>query len=338
MKEMLAAVLSEKFQVVKTAENLNTPLGLARLVLKELSVKTDVLLVEMGAYQRGDIKTLCAIARPDLSVLTGINASHLERFGSLANTVSAKFEIVENSKASAPAVLNGDNELIVSNYKDHLAGRTPLFYGFNKQAQFQIKENRFLKNKLAREVNLEDPQGKSYTFLVPLLGRYAAATLGACLSVARHFKLSPEEVKQGLIMLRPIKHRLEPFRAPHDVLIIDDSYNGNEHGALEAVSLLQEFPERRRVYVTPGLVELGSQMESAHFALADKLKTAVELVVLIRSEGARLLQERLLNSGFPVERLIVFDSAPEAHAGLSAIIKGGDVVLFQNDLPDNYTL
>ena len=132
MKEVLAAVLSEKFKVLKTPENINTPVGIGRLILKELSSDTEIFIVEMGAYQRGDIRALCRIAQPQIAILTGINEAHLERFGSMENTIKAKFEIVQHAKPDALIVLNEENKLVKDNYQKFVGARRVEFYSQTK--------------------------------------------------------------------------------------------------------------------------------------------------------------------------------------------------------------
>src|SRR3989344_1493164 len=123
MKLALVAVLDEKFRGLAAPENINTPVGIARLLLEKLTDEIQVLIVEMGAYQKGDIAELCALTPPDVAVLTGINEAHLERFGSLANTVATKFEIVDKAKPEAFVVVNGDDVNVEQNAAAHLSGR-----------------------------------------------------------------------------------------------------------------------------------------------------------------------------------------------------------------------
>ncbi|MDD4761930.1 MAG: Mur ligase family protein, partial [Candidatus Pacebacteria bacterium] len=148
MKEMLFSVLSEKFKIAKTPENINTPLGIARFILRELPLETEIFIVEMGAYKKGDIKELCLLTPPDVAVLTGINESHLERFGNLSNTISAKFEIVRFSKTNASVFLNADDSKIVANFERYLENRKVLFFSSkpNHLSKFNPRGIKFLED------------------------------------------------------------------------------------------------------------------------------------------------------------------------------------------------
>src|SRR3989338_5586080 len=127
-KECLAPILSEKYNVLKTPENINTPVGISRLVIKELNEQTQILVIEMGAYQTGDIKEICQIAAPDIAVLTGINEAHLEMFGSIENTIETKFEIAQFAKPDALVVLNEDDALVKNNFAKYVGNRKVLWY------------------------------------------------------------------------------------------------------------------------------------------------------------------------------------------------------------------
>ncbi|MBU6415220.1 UDP-N-acetylmuramoyl-tripeptide--D-alanyl-D-alanine ligase, partial [Patescibacteria group bacterium] len=229
MKEALAAVLSEKFKVLKTLENINTPLGVSRLILDKLTADTEIFVVEMGAYQKGDIQTICDIVPPDISIVTGINESHLERFGSIENTIKTKFEIVEATKRAGLVVLNADDKLVAAHYQEYIKGQKICFYASrnNPLVPYQISEMRFFEDGSGISFNLASRERNFGTIKIPLLGEYAAGIVMACVCIARELGMSNGEIQRGIANIKPISHRLEPIRGASGVLVIDDSYNGN---------------------------------------------------------------------------------------------------------------
>ena len=310
MKECLAPILSEKYRILKTPDNINTPVGISRLILKELNHKTEILIVEMGAYQKGDIQELCEIAPPDIAILTGINEAHLELFGSIQNTIETKFEIVKFAKPQATAVLNEDNDLVKNNFAKYAGNRKVLWYRNSE--------------------NL--PLGAT----TPLLGRHIAAVLNACVLIAKELNLSDDEIRRGIAKIQPIAHRLQVIENPNGITVIDDSYNGNPAGVAEAVAVLSGFQGRRKVYITPGLVEMGPQAPAVHRKIGEQLAAVADQVILIRNSVTPYIAAGLKDKGFADSSIIWFATAPEAHAALGQILRSGDVVLFQNDWPDNY--
>lgn len=338
MKEILATVLAERFTVLATPDSVNTSVGIARLILEKLSAETEVFVVEMGAYRAGDIRALCALTPPDISVVTGINEAHIERFGSIANTIHTKFEIVRHAKNNAVAILNADDKRIRNGYKAELRGHTAVFYGRKDKelSRYSMENIRFEEGGLRQSFALVNDEGEAYRLTTPLLGDYAPATVMGAVCVAETLGMTRVEIAHGVAMTRPARHRLEPFNAVNGVLVIDDSYNGNPDGSREAVRVLARFKNRRKLYVTPGLVEMGKMSAEIHRTIGKELAAVANIVILIKNSATVYIAEGLAGADFKKQNIRWFASAGEAHAALPAILKGGDIVLFQNDWPDNY--
>lgn len=310
VKEFIASVLKEKFEVLVTPENINTPLGISRLLLKSLNDKTQWLVVEMGEYYRGDVKEICKLTPPDISVVTGVNEAHLERLHTLANTLMTIFEVVQHAKPEALAILNADDTSINSHFKT--------FVGSHPVTWYSAKDNE---------------RGEYPT---KLLAHYAQGSAMAAVCIGRRLGLTNEQILHGVANVEPISHRLQPIESKGGVLVIDDSYNGNPAGVHEAVQVLKKYQDRRRIFITPGLVEMGKQSESVHVSIGKELAHAANLVILIKNSVTPSIAAGLTMEGFAKENIIWFNTAPEAHAGLKDILKSGDVILFQNDWGDNY--
>lgn len=308
MKEIVATMLSEKYKVLKTPENINTPLGIARLIMSKLDDSIKVLIVEMGEYTRGDISDICSFVKPQTAVITGINEAHLERMGSLENTTAAIFELAQHMNQQGLLVLNGDNALIRENY-----------HKFCTTQKIELVSSK-------KEIALKSG----------LLGNYAKGMLQAGAHIARYLGMTEEEIEKGALAVKPLPHRLEPIEGVRGVLVIDDSYNGNPEGVLEAIHVLNSYKGRRKVFVTPGLVETGDKNESVHKAIGKELSSVADKVVLIRNSATPHIAKGLTEHGFAERNILWFGSASEAHAAMGTIIEPNDVVLFQNDWPDNY--
>jgi UDP-N-acetylmuramoyl-tripeptide--D-alanyl-D-alanine ligase len=310
MKECLASVLSEKFKVLSTPENINTPVGISRLILDKLTSDTEIFVVEMGAYQRGDIKSLCEITRPDIAVLTGINQAHLERFGSIENTIAAKFEIVSSSKINALVVLNEENKLVKDNYQKFLGSRKMFFYNNSKQDISEIN--------------------------IPLLGTFVPSIINGCVIIGKELGMGESDILSGIQKIKQIPHRLQLINPTNGVTVIDDSYNGNPDGGREAIKVLGTFNDKRKIYLTPGLVEMGEDSKSIHLKIGQQLAKVADLVILVKNSVTPFIAEGLKIESYLPEKIMWFDSALSAHEKLKEILKPGDVILFQNDWPDNY--
>lgn len=338
MKAVIATILAERFAVLATPESVNTPIGIARFISEKVTPETEVLVIEMGAYHIGDIRELCALTPPDIAVLTGINEAHMERFGSITNTVYAKLEIVRYAKKDAVTVLNIEDKRIRAEFAEHLDGRTAIFYGdvMGDMARYRITDVRFELDGLRQSFSFINAYGEAYRLTTPLLGGYAPATLMGAVCVAETLGMTRTEITHGVAMARPVTHRLEPVSVASGILVIDDSYNGNPDGAREAVRVLARFKGKRKIYVTPGLVEMGVRSAEIHRAIGTDLASVADIVILIKNSATGFIAEGLKAGDFKSKDIVWFDTAADAHAALPAILKSGDVVLFQNDWPDNY--
>lgn len=332
MKEMLKQVLSIKYKVLSTPDSVNTPVGISKFILKYVSDETQILILEMGEHYKGDVKEICSIAQPNTSVITGINESHLERMGKFENIVETIFEVTQNSKEDGIILLNGEDINVVENYKKFILPQQKILI-YKKQDVASAKFN---------EVNLgwELEHAKMGKMFVKLLGEYAVANVGAIINMATEFGLSPEHIKIGVETIKPVSHRLEPIKSAGNVLIIDDAYNGNPKGVEEAIKLLSRFTGRRKVYITPGLVEMGSSSQAVHTEIGKQLAEVADVVVLIKNSVTPFIEEgvKSVNQlvGKSVSQIIWFDTAQEAHAALGKILQQNDVVVFQNDWGDQY--
>lgn len=333
MKEMLGTVLAEKFRVQKTGGNVNTVLGVANFILSQLKSSTEVFLVEMGAYQKGDIAELCRLTPPDVAVLTGVNEAHLERFKTLANTLAAKLEIVSGSKKNALIAVNLP-DIPMSIAKD----KQIVFYNSPK-SQLSVKNIHFSVDSLTTEFDLFEKNVLLAHLKTHLLGDYAARNAAAVFAVSKFFKLSLGEFTRGFEKIQPLPHRLQPQINPEGkFIVIDDAYNGNPEGVRAAVRILASFPKNRwrRIFFTPGLVEMGRRKNEVHEEIGHNLASVADLVILIKNSATPSIEKGLLAAGFDPVKIIWFSTPQAAFANLKNLLRANDVLLIQNDWPENY--
>jgi UDP-N-acetylmuramoyl-tripeptide--D-alanyl-D-alanine ligase len=324
LKEILALVLGSGFKVVKTPNNVNTDLGIAYFILSHQAeiAAADFFIVEMGAYQIGDIAQVCALVHPQYSFLTGINESHLERFGSLANTIKAKFEL--GKRTAKKVILNLTDQNVKTNY-----------------ARFKLPDHLGIDDAAVSDIKiLPDFAGLSfrydgYDFSTPWLARHNIILMAMALALAKELGLDLAKAAAPLASAPFIKNRLEPIRNnASKLLVIDDSYNGNWSGFVSGLEVLDRASGRRLV-ITPGLVELGDKKEERHREIARLYASKnLDLVLLIRNSATEYIIDEFDKIGF--SKYKVYPDALSAHQDLGAVLRAGDTIIFQNDWPDNY--
>lgn len=339
VKEVLAAGLAASRKVLKTPENINTPLGIARLILKELNPTIEFFIVEMGEHYPGDIKRICRLTPPDIAIVTGINEAHLERLQSIEQTAGTIFEIIDYSKPNSRAVLNADDARVGEYYTRRYSTRPAQWYSYRNHSRcpFQITRHEFLEDGAGQHFSLAR-QGRSLgDFTTKLLGVYAIGATIAALTAGDQLGVSSDDIRRGLASLKPIAHRLEPLLNRHqNILVIDDSYNGNPAGVHEAIAVLERFKTRRKIFITPGLVEMGERAQAVHEHIGRALARVADRVILISNSVTPAIAAGLTAEGFETGKIVWFPTAQAAYASLGYILQPNDVILFQNDWGDNY--
>ncbi len=339
MKEVLKSVLQEEFETLAVPDSVNTPVGIARFIDQRVDEDTRVLILEMGEHYEGDIRGLCGMFKSDIGVMTGINESHLERLGDIGATIRTIFELASGIEKDGFLVLNADDERIRENFKKFTKGQELIFYtsSGSELAGYKVKNHVFMTDELVNRFELDSGADSLGKFDTKILGEYIIGTVGAAAMLALRLGMSRDKIEKGVKNILPVKHRLEPIiNKEQDILVIDDSYNGNPDGVKEAIKLLAKFKDRRKVYLTPGLVETGARAKEIHVEIGRQLGRVADLVILIENSVTPFISEGLRAADFDSKNVIRFNSAKEAHESLGKILKRHDVILFQNDWGDQY--
>ncbi|MEX0593570.1 MAG: UDP-N-acetylmuramoyl-tripeptide--D-alanyl-D-alanine ligase [Balneolaceae bacterium] len=334
-KFMIRDLLSERYRVCATPGSYNTPMGVCKVINQDLDAQHQILILEMGARYEGDLSELCDIAEPQISVVTNVGLAHLETFGSQDAIAREKSVLAQRVRPGGLVVLNGDDERVAG--MASLAGHARV-----------VRTGKSAGTVWAGEP-VYGPDGMSFTLFwrnmeeviesvdvqMKLLGRHNVENflLAAAVALAEGIRL--ETIAVSARRIQPVEHRLE-LRKQGDVTIIDDAFNSNPAGAREAIRVLSSFQSGRRILVTPGMVELGDAQEEEHLGLGRWIgQTPLERVYLVgeRQTASILKGIRETGSDLSVE---VVASLEEANRKIRNDLLAGDVILYENDLPDSY--
>jgi UDP-N-acetylmuramoyl-tripeptide--D-alanyl-D-alanine ligase len=333
-KGYVAHLLAGSRTVLASPASFNNRAGLARAVNENLAEGTDVFVAEMGTYAKGEIAALCSWLAPAIAVITAIGPVHLERFGSEERIVEAKAEILERARV---AVLNIDDPRLAA-----------LATGAEERG---LRVRRVSESDAGADVRVSE-SGEGLTLFVDGLER-ARGPLGprpgnvACaVAVALEAGLPLEEIGRRFGSLPGAAHRLEQGTGAGGVVVLDDTYNANPAGARAALRALEALapPAGRRVVVTPGMVELGRRQEEENRLFgAAVAAVASDLVVVGRTNRRALLAGAAgaLGGGdgaapAPMLRWQVVRQREQAVDWVRRQLGAGDIVLYENDLPDHY--
>ncbi len=319
-KDMIAAVLSMKLNVLKTEANFNNEIGLSQTLLK-INDTHQAVVVEMGMRGRGEIAGLAGIALPTVGVVTNVGETHLERLGSIENIAAAKAELIEALDGNGMAVLNGD-DLYARAMHAQTAARV-VYYGLNPQAEVRAAN---LKTS-AQGVSFDCMAGNvSFPVTVPIPGIHNAYNALAAIAVGLELGIEPAEVAQGIRRYSPGKMRLD-IRQYGDITVIDDTYNASPLSMSAAIEVLGSVAKGRKLAAIGDMLELGTAAHSAHAKVGEHLASVGVEVVLTLGEMARVTGETALRQGVPVA--IACQDHAEAIGELRRRLLPGDTLLIK---------
>lgn len=330
-KNIVTSLLEEKYITVMTPKSYNTTLGVVKAIRENVKPYTEIFVCEMGAARLGEIKEICSIATPDISVITSIGPQHLTSFKSMENIQKGKFEIVTYSKTSAKAILNLDNEYIKDGVEKYAKDREIIDYSFSGNTRYKV-ENISMSEKGSV---FEIVEGNNRLNIeTKLLGKHNIYNIVCAVAIARELGMTDEEIIKGVKKIRPVEHRLE-LKYMGGILALDDSFNSNPEGSKAAIETLEMFKDKYKVLVTPGMIELGEKTEELNEKMGE-YASALDFVILVGEITTKAIEKGLKNKKYT--NYIVVDSVYDAFVKLQQmqLEHSNLIALFENDLPDSY--
>ncbi len=328
-KFILNRILSEKFNTVCTPKSFNTPLGVVRTVRESIKPNTQIFICEMGAKNIGDIKEICDIAHPKYGIITSVGAQHLETFKSVDNVFKTKFELADEvSKNNGVCIANLDSIGIserISQRKDVLV--------FGDNTDYRAENVNYGADGSTFDLVLKDDR---ITVNTRLLGKHSVADILSACVIAHILGVSAEDIKFAVGSLKPTEHRLQLKSFKNGSLLIDDAYNANPEGCLEAVKVLSSFDGMKKVIITPGLIELGVKEYESNYSLGLAAAKYCDIIILVGKNRSKPMIDAINTTDFNKENVYVVSSFAEGMNIYLPIADKNSILLIENDLPDNY--
>ncbi len=333
-KFCVGAVLAADRPTLVTPASFNSYLGVVRAINEHLHPEHRAFVAEMGMFRRGDIEELCELTHPRIGVITAIGPMHLERLGSIEAIEAAKAELMEALPADGRLITNADDPRCLA-----IAGRAhvpvTLFGVDNPDAQVRATDVGLLGGRTELTIQLDGAEQVRVS--AQLLGRHNVYNMLAAAAVGHALGVAPSTIARAIGSVSAPEHRLAPIQNPAaGVVVIDDAYNSNPDGAAAALEVLRDHAATRRLLVTPGMVELGELEEQLNRRFGEQAAAVCDLVVLVGGSRTQPIHEGLISAGMASKDVHVVADLAEATGLLGRITRAGDVVLFENDLPDTY--
>ena len=293
-KDMVAAVLGEKFKVLKTDGNFNNEVGLP-LTLLRLNGSHELCVLEMGMNHFGEIEYLADIVEPDVAIITNIGDAHIENLGSRENILKAKCEIFSHMGAQGYVVLSGDDPLLSA-----LRGTLPfetVFCGTGQGLEYQAC---CVESDGERSVRCEvKTPDSAFPVEIPALGSHMLYPTLMAAAVARHFGMTGAEIAQGVLRFAPTKMRMNIIKRGDGITILNDTYNANPQSMRAAVEVLSKAGGDYKVAVLGDMFELGALAPTLHAGVGAYLgKAGIDALVAV-GELARDIYVAARDAGVP---------------------------------------
>lgn len=320
-KDMVASVVEQNYNVLKTMGNYNNHIGvpLTILGLKEHTA----LVVEMGMSSLGEIRTLTNIAKPTIAVITNVGTAHIGNLGSRENILKAKLEIIEGLQKDGVLVINQDNDLLQAWNQTQNKCKVATF-GIKNQSDNMGKE--IVQQERSSEFTAV-VENKELAVSVPVAGIPFVYNALCAITVGKLLAIPEEKILVGIREFELTKSRMETFENANGVTIINDCYNANYDSMKAGIEYLCGLSGKRKIAVLGDMLELGEYSKQLHEKTGNKIANhAVDILITVGKE-ARYIQQEAVNSGMKKEMTKHCETVEEAISFLQERLQKEDVVL-----------
>ena len=336
-KEFLSTILSYKFKVLKTKEHQNSEMGVPKCILNNLDKSHEVFVVEMGSYNKGGIKLLSDIVKPEIGIVTGVDEQHLALFGSLDNLLSAEGgkELADALPKNGLLVLNGDNKYCLNLYKktDWPAGPRKKIYTLKRDRvnsdiwadEITIKKDHISFIALTREK-------EAAPFNIKVLGKQNVQNILAAILTASELGMNFNEIIAGSKNIKQEQCGILLKNGKHGIKIIDSSYSSNPSGVIADLEYLSVFPKKKAI-IMPCLIELGEKSAEIHEKIGRKIGEVCDMAIITTKEKFGAIKEGALGAGMEEKNIVYCEKPEEISTRISIFCAKGDAVLLEGRVP-----
>lgn len=331
-KSMLAHILQFDAPTLAATGSINTLMGITRHIREELVTGHKYMVVEMGAFKTGSIRRLCQLTPPSAGLITAVGDMHLERFGSPEQIVKAKSELAQAIPAGGLLVVNADSPgaLTIARGATHCR---VLLYGeaSTEPLATRVGEIEFSMQGTSFVLHAK---GKDYRCFTPVHGRPIVLNLAGVFTLATALGVEADVAVAAMRTLTPVSNRLEVVEE-RGVTWIRDAYNSNQFGFRAALEVAAALRVARRFLATPGCIELGAQQFDVNRALSAAAAAVCDNTLVVADTNREAFVAGHRDAGREA-RLVPVANRTEAFRWIEQTVKGGDLVILENDLPDLY--
>ena len=345
-KEFLSTILSKKFKVLSTKDHQNSEIGVAKCILEDLKPSHQIFIAEVGAYNKGKVEEVCAMLKPKIGIVTGVNEQHLSLFGSMKNLLSAEGggELAAALPEDGILAINGDNKYCLDLYKKTENKNKQIYSLSNKIINSDIWADSITVHKNYISFLAIDKSGEMAHFEAGVLGKQNVQNLLAAILVAKELGMNFGEISEACKNISQDQAGMVLLRGNHGINVIDSSYSANPDGVfadLDYFSVLED----KKVIVMPCLIELGKKSSEIHEKIGRKIGEVCDMAIITskdkfyqikkgfdeskNKQGSDILRPLPTN----VAKCLLCDNSEDIYSAITIFCKSGDNVLLEGRVP-----
>lgn len=321
-KEFCYAVMSEKYNTMKTEGNYNSETGLA-LTVFNIDESTEMAVLEMGMSGLNQISDLTKIALPDVAIITNIGISHIEALGSRENILKAKLEIEEGLSDNGIMILNGDDDLLWEQ-RENIKHET-LYYGIDNP-KCDFRADNIVVNGIQTEFDIISPDGV-YPAKINIIGRHNVLNALAAICAAFGFGIDITSAIKGLANFKNAAMRQNIYQR-NGITVFEDCYNASPDSMRAALNVLSSLDGKRKIALLGDMLELGDVSKQMHMQIGSIAAKQADIVIAY-GNMAKYYVKGARSVGAPDSNLFYFESRDSAAKALISMAKPGDTILFK---------
>lgn len=322
-KDIIASVMSKKYNVLKTLGNYNNQIGLPLTVLRLKD--ENAMVVEMGMNQKGEISKLTKIAKPTVAVITNVGTAHIGNLGSRENILKAKLEILEGLENGGTLIINNDNDML-SEWNKENKKYNVITYGIENKSDIMPYDIVLSENGSTYKIDIE---GKTYNINVSVGGNHFVLNSLCAIAIGRLFNIDMKDILEGIANFELTKRRMQVEKNKEGITIINDCYNANYDSMKAAIDYLGKINANKKIAVLGDMLELGEYSKSLHEKVGEEVaKNHVDILITV-GELSKYIAQKAEDNGMKKENIFMCYNNDEATNLIKQKASNGDAVLLK---------
>lgn len=319
-KDIIASVVGEQYNVLKTQGNLNNHIGLPLTIL---GLKNhEALVVEMGMSNLGEISVLSKIAKPNIAVITNVGTAHIGNLGSRENILKAKLEILDGLKKDGILIINNDNDLLHSWNEKNTSDLKVVTYGIENKSIYNACDIESYENSSVFSIEINSKYAEKIN--VPVGGKHFVYNALSAVAVGEQLNIPFNKIKDGIEKFELTKSRMELIKLKNDATLINDCYNANYDSMKAAIEYLSKTTAKRKIAILGDMLELGEYSDELHRKVGEEVaKNKIDILVTVGEMG-KVISDSAVNDETKTYHC---ENNEEAIKMMQEIIKSGDIIL-----------